>query len=49
MGQMKTIEMILMENHPNGIYNEDDVWEAIAESQGLDYSEIADGDLAEWL
>jgi hypothetical protein len=49
MGQMKTIEMILMENHPNGIFNEQDVWEAIAESQGLDYSEIADGDLAEWL
>lgn len=49
MGKMKTIEMILMENHPNGIYNEQDVWEAIAESQGLDYSEIADGDLAEWL
>jgi hypothetical protein len=49
MGQMKTIEMILMENHPNGIYNEQDVWEAIAESQGLDYSEIADGDLTEWL
>jgi hypothetical protein len=49
MGQMKTIEMILMENHPNGIFNEQDVWEAIAESQGLDYSEIADGDLTEWL
>jgi len=26
MAMMKTIEMILMENHPNGIYNEDDVW-----------------------
>jgi hypothetical protein len=25
------------------------LWEAIAESQGMDYSEIADGDLAEWL
>jgi hypothetical protein len=49
MGKMKTIEMILMENHPDGIFNEQDVWEAIAESQGLDYSEIADGDLAEWL
>ena len=49
MGQMKTIEMILMENHPNGIYYEKDVWEAIAEATGMDYSEIADGDLAEWL
>jgi hypothetical protein len=25
------------------------LWEAIAESQGMDYAEIADGDLAEWL
>ena len=49
MAKMKTIEMILMENHPDGIYNEDDVWEAIAEANGMDYSEIADGDLAEWL
>ena len=49
MGKMKTIEMILMENHPDGIYNEDDVWEAIAEANGMDYSEIADGDLTEWL
>ena len=28
---------------------EQDVWEAIAEANGLDYSEIADGDLLEWL
>jgi hypothetical protein len=49
MATMKSIQMVLMENHPDGIYNEQDVWEAIAESQGLDYSEIADGDLAEWL
>lgn len=34
---------------PNGNYTEDDVWEAIAEANGMDYSEIADGDLAEWL
>ena len=49
MGKMKTIEMVLMENHPDGIYNEQDLWEAIAEADGhkLDYYE--DGDLAEWL
>ncbi len=34
---------------PNGNYTEDDVWEAIAEANGMDYSEIADGDIAEWL
>jgi hypothetical protein len=28
---------------------ERDVWEAIAEAHGLDYDDIADGDLAEWL
>lgn len=28
---------------------EESVWEAIAEANDLDYSEIADGDLAEWL
>jgi hypothetical protein len=49
MGQMKNLEVILMENHPDGNYNEDDLWMAIAESQGLDYSDIADGDIAEWL
>jgi hypothetical protein len=49
MGQMKSIEMILSEWYPDGNYNQDDVWEAIAESTGMDYSEIADGDLTEWL
>jgi len=49
MGKMKTVEMILSEWFPDGKYNEDDVWEAIAEANGMDYSEIADGDLAEWL
>lgn len=28
---------------------EDQLWEAIAEASGVDYSEIADGDLVEWL
>jgi len=49
MGKMKTIEMILMENHPDGIFNEQDLWDAIAEADGnkLDYYE--DGDITEWL
>lgn len=29
--------------------SEEDVWQAIADANGLDYSEIADGDLVEWL
>jgi hypothetical protein len=49
MAKMKTLEMILFECYPDGVYTEEQLWEAIAESQGMDYSEIADGDLAEWL
>ena len=33
----------------DGNFSEDDLWEAIAESLGLDYSEIADGDLVDYL
>ena len=29
--------------------SEDDVWQAIADANDLDYDEIADGDLFEWL
>lgn len=33
----------------DGNFTEDDLWEAIAEANGMDASEIMDGDLAEWL
>ena len=33
----------------DGKFTEDDLWEAIAEANGLDVSEIMDGDLVEWL
>lgn len=33
----------------DGNFSEEELWEAIAEANGVDYSEIADGDLAEWL
>ncbi len=49
MAKMKTIEMILIENHPDGNYNEQDLWEAIAEADGYQREYYADGDLAEWL
>lgn len=32
-----------------GGFTEEDLWEAIAEANDVDYSEIADGDLVEWL
>ena len=49
MSKMKDLYGILTEWYPDGVYNEEQLWEAIAESQGMDYQEIADGDLAEWL
>jgi hypothetical protein len=49
MAKMKTIEMILMENHPDGNFNEQDLWEAIAEADGHQREYYADGDLTEWL
>lgn len=33
----------------DGNFSEDELWEAIAESLGVDFSEVADGDLAEYL
>ena len=33
----------------DGNFTEDDLWEAIAEANGVDVDEIMDGDLAEWL
>jgi len=33
----------------DGNFTEEDLWEAIAEANGVDYSEIADGDLVDYL
>lgn len=33
----------------DGDFTEDDLWEAIAEANGLDVSEIMDGDLVDYL
>ena len=33
----------------DGNFSEEDLWEAIAESLGVDYSEIADEDLVDYL
>lgn len=45
----KTYWEVLEEWGLTGSYTEDDLWEAIAEASGVDYSDIADGDLTEWL
>ena len=34
---------------PDAPNTEDSLWQAIADAEGLDYNEIADGDLVEWL
>jgi hypothetical protein len=33
----------------NGAFDEDDLWQAIADANGVDVSEIADGDLVDWI
>jgi hypothetical protein len=34
---------------PEGTLTEEELWEAIAESKGVDVSEIADGDLVDFI
>ena len=41
--------MSYMDNLPEGNFTEDDLWDAIADSLGVDVNEIVDGDLAEYL
>jgi hypothetical protein len=33
----------------DGEFSEEELWDAIAESKGIDVNEIMDGDLVEWL
>jgi len=46
---MNNLYSILAEMHPDGEFNESDLWEAIAESEGVDVYEIMDRDLTEYL
>ncbi len=46
---MNNLYSILAELHPAGDFTEADLWEAIAESQGVDVNEIMDQDLTEYL
>lgn len=46
---MENLYSILSELHPNGDFTETDLWEAIAEVEGVDVYEIMDGDLTEYL
>ena len=46
---MSNLYSILSELHPDGDFTESDLWEAIAESEGLEMNEIMDRDLTEFL
>lgn len=46
---MSNLYSILQEMHPEGDFNELELWEAIAEAEGVDVYEIMDGDLTEYL
>jgi hypothetical protein len=45
----RALEEVLMEMYPDGIFNEDEFWEAVAEADGYEKEYYADGDIAEWL
>jgi hypothetical protein len=46
---MSDFYSLLAEWYPDGNYTESDLWEAIAESEGVDVNEIMDRDLAEFI
>lgn len=46
---MSDLYSILTEWYPEGEFTESELWDAIAESEGVDVSEIMDGDLTEYL
>ena len=46
---MSDLYSVLAEWYPDGNYTEQELWDAIAETEGVDVSSIMDGDLTEWL
>lgn len=46
---MSELESVLMADFPDGNFTEQDLWEAIAEANGLEVNEISDGDLLEYI
>jgi hypothetical protein len=46
---MSNLYSILAEWYPDGDFTEEDLWEAIAQSEGVDMNSIMDGDLTEYL
>jgi len=46
---MTDLYSVLADWYPDGNYTESDLWEAIAEVEGVDVNEIMDRDLAEFI
>ena len=46
---MDNLYSILSEWYPEGEFSESELWDAIAESEGVEVLEIMDGDLTEYL
>jgi hypothetical protein len=46
---MSDFMQLLAEWHPDGDFTEEDLWEAIAETEGVDVNEISDRDLTEFI
>ena len=46
---MSDFMQLLAEWHPDGDFTEEDLWEAIAEAEGVDVNEISDRDLTEFI
>lgn len=46
---MSNLMQLLAEWYPDGDFNEADLWDAIAEVEGVDVNSIMDGDLTEYL
>jgi hypothetical protein len=46
---MDNLYSILSTWYPEGDFSEAELWDAIAESEGVDVNEIMDGDLTEYL
>lgn len=49
MCSVSNLFQVLAENHPDGNFSEEDLWDAIAQVHDVDVNEIMDGDLTEWL
>ena len=46
---MSNVMELLATWYPDGNFTEEDLWEAIAESEGVDVNEISDRDLTEFI